>query len=105
MSVSYRETFIISGRRYGIEDYEEPGDHFMPDEPHQRFRLWYGGSSVGGADTIAEARNLLHTYTVSQTSAEYHGYQERMVRAQNTLAKLGGDSFGLARFQVLEKVS
>lgn len=100
MSVPYCEEFSIGGRTYGIEDYEKPGDHFFPENPHKRFRLWVAGGGCGQADTIEEARKLLHTYAVSQTNAECHGHQERMVSAQRTLQKLGDDPFKLGSFLI-----
>lgn len=96
----YREKFLIEGHTYGIEDYEEKGNHFFPHDEHKRFRIWAGGCGIGQSDTIEAARSLLHTYAVSEASARYHGHQERMVQAQNALAKLGEDSFNLGSFRI-----
>ena len=96
----YAETFSINGRAYGIEDYEQPGDHFFPDLPHKRFKLWVGGASIGEHNLLGEARKALHGYAVSLVTAEYHGHQERMVRAQRVLQRLGDDQYNLSEFQV-----
>lgn len=96
---TYAESYIIGGHGYGIEDYTQPGDHFMPESLHKRFRIWSGGCSIGDCDTLDEARKRLHNYAVSQTRAEYHGHQERMVAAERALAKLGDDIFNLGRFR------
>lgn len=99
MSVPYSETYIIGGRTYGIEDYKMPGDHFFPDHPHKRFRVWVGGNGFGQHDKINEARKAIYDYALSQTNTEYHAYQERMAQAQRTLQKLGDDPFNLGRFR------
>jgi len=41
--VNYRESYEIEGRSYGIEDYKQPGEHFMPDDQEQRFMAWHIG--------------------------------------------------------------
>lgn len=95
----YAETYVINGRTYGIEDYSQPGDHFFPEKPHKRFKLWAGGCGIGDHDSLDEARKMLHAYAYSHVNAEYHGHQERAVSAQRALQKLGGDPFNLGRFR------
>lgn len=53
--INYAELFVVNGRNYGIEDYQEPGTHFFPGMPHKRFRMWAAGSSIGECEVLAEA--------------------------------------------------
>jgi hypothetical protein len=99
--VKYRESFKVNGRLYGIEDYEDgQDDHFMPDRATQRFHLWAGGCGIGGANSIEDARRLVHSYIVSHLRAERAGFQERANNADRCLSKLGEDFWGLAKFQL-----
>jgi hypothetical protein len=98
MSVTYRETFRIGSDTYGIEDHEQPGEHFFPEERKQRFRTWHNGCGVDWADSMYEARTLIHADAVSQARMERAGHHERVVRAQRVLDRLGDDPFNLAKF-------
>lgn len=97
---SYIETYLINGHTYGIEDYEQIGDHLMPkDLQHKRFQLWLNGGGMGQFDDINEARKLLHSHALCQMNAEYRGHKERADNAQRALQKLGDDPFNLGRFR------
>lgn len=96
--VDYAETYKINGQNYGIEDYSRPGDHFMPSEPHKRFRLWRSGCGIGQADNISKAREMLHSYALAQALAEYSDHKQRMEAAGHVVTKLGGDPFNLGKF-------
>lgn len=106
MSTDYVETFVVPRGRhdctYGIEDFEVPGDHFMPfryeNGECKRFMLWSGGCGIGEADTLEEARQLLQAFIVSQLHVECGVLRETLVRNQAALDWLGGDPFRLGRF-------
>ena len=85
MSVVYLETYVIEGKRWGIEDHADGrmGDeHFFHGEYREgrrkRFCLWRGGCGFGQCDTLEEARARVRDYAV-QTS------RENLERAQAAL--------------------
>lgn len=61
---NYIEQYRIAWVNFGIEDYQSPGKHFMPDQPHDRFRLWVGGCGFGQAKTVDAAREKVWQYAV-----------------------------------------
>lgn len=86
--MSVLETFLINGRRYSIESCQP-----------KSFGIYYTSTAIGQSTSLDDARKLLHAYAVSQTNAEYHGYQERMASAQRAVQKLGTDPFNLRIFR------
>ena len=104
MSVTYREQFCVGTSTFGIEDYEQRGDHFFPDLPHKRFHLWRNGCGIGQADTIDEARKIIHIYVVSHFRAARAGHRERMQEAERILGSLGDDPFNLGRFKTGDRL-
>lgn len=64
--VDYVQTFVVDGRRFGIEDQEAPGDHFFPhhykDGLRKRFSCWMSGGGFGQHDTLEEARQSMAQY-------------------------------------------
>src|SRR3990167_3640218 len=67
---NYIEEFTILNRRYGIEDYKSPGDHFMQDKATHRYQLWAGGCGVDNADSLKEARDKLFSHVISDVTAK-----------------------------------
>lgn len=59
----YRETYQIGRLSLGIEDYEQKGDHFFPEEyaagKVPRFHVWCNGCGIGRAQQLMEARLIL----------------------------------------------
>jgi hypothetical protein len=60
--ISYIERYRIGETLFGIEDYMAPGKHFMPTEPHRRFRVWNNGCGIGQFDTLKASRQFLFDY-------------------------------------------
>jgi hypothetical protein len=88
MMPEYIEEFKINECSYRISD---DVDHYS---------IWKGGSSIGKADSIHEARHLLHGYAVNQMRAEIGSYELQAHKAKTTLQRLTDDYFYLARFMV-----
>lgn len=88
MSLNYLEKFEINRTVYGITR-DDAG-----------FHCWVGGCGIGSRWSIGEARNVLHSYAVSQNTAEVHLYQAKVDAAERALEKLGNDTFNLGRFRV-----
>jgi hypothetical protein len=62
----YIETYRVGETLYGIEDYQSPGEHFMKNEPHRRFRVWRNGCGIGQCDAFKEARKILFNYLLTE---------------------------------------
>lgn len=93
MSIKYMETYLISGKIYGIERIGEG------------FQVWADGCAIGSWSALDVAKDMLHHYVMNQTRAECRSYQERAEESQRTLVRLGADTFNLAKFAVFRKES
>jgi hypothetical protein len=107
MSITYRETFNIPGLpKVGIEDFEQEGDHFFPEDyasgKAKRFQLWCGGGGFGQASHIDEARAKVHAYAAQRLTREITQMSIALALYVTTNDQLGGDVFNLARFRVNE---
>lgn len=78
MTIDYIEEWTVLGSRYGIEDYDQPGNHFMPEMHHRRFCLWQNGCSFGRADTIEEARKGFIIYVTKRLSSERQAAEDNL---------------------------
>jgi hypothetical protein len=85
----YAETFNINRRVYGIERLADG-----------RLRCWVGGCGIGVADSMDEARQILHGYAISEATALVGSATEQLTRAREALVLLGADHFNLGRFRV-----
>ena len=78
----YRETYEFAGTTYGIEDHEQPGDHFFPhhytEGKSKRFQCWRNGCGIGGHDTLREARLHLLNYALGSFDSEVKKIQARL---------------------------
>ena len=97
------ERYVIPGAgSYGIEDYESPGLHFFLDEylsgRCKRFRLWRNGCGVGQADSLEEARQLIHDYARHHLQDEFERLDKTLAGITASRKKLGDDVFRLGRF-------
>ena len=61
----YIERYRVGDTLFGIEDYLAPGDHFMPTEPHRRFRVWCNGCSIGQYDSMKQSKQSLFDYILN----------------------------------------
>ena len=101
--MEYIEKYIIAGTTFGIEDYEQPGDHFFPHRPHKRFKCWVIGCGIcDGHDFIEEAREHLRVYAVERLADEIAKLTSRLAVCQEALTLLGDDPF--ASFREEERV-
>jgi hypothetical protein len=101
MSVTYLETFRIRGLpTLGIEDYEQPGEHFMPNSDHKRYQLWSGGCGIGQADTLEEARNKVLAFAKLRLIEQIAPLEKKTREIKQSIALLGDDVFNLGRFKV-----
>lgn len=94
--IAFIEQFTVAGDLYGIEDYEQPGDHFLPSLSHRRFRLWRNGGAFAQADRLTDARETLHQYMVAQLSEESTRLSiqlDEVDRAAHELRTRGLDAF------------
>lgn len=105
----FRESYVISGlSSLKLEDYEQEGDHFMPNSQHKRFKVWYGGSGGWGFDTIEEARAFAHEYAVSRIESYIREFQSKLDIVTCSKEQLGSDVFYLGSFlesKILTNVS
>jgi len=69
MGTPYIKEFKVSGKSYGIEDYEDGkplSDHFFgPDygtKRKERYQLWAGGCGIGRATNLQDAELKLSNY-------------------------------------------
>lgn len=100
--VDYVEEFTVLGKRLGIEDMEDtrPGvEHFFPEHATHRYQLWAGGCGVGRANTIQEAREILHDYAIRQARDLADKATRSLEAANAVLKKLGEDPTYLFRFE------
>ena len=103
-----KSKFEIPGISFlGIEDYEDGApmrDHFFGDNYRSgrdpRFVLWSGGSGIGRAKTLAEARSQLHSFATNELRSKRNKLIGELAVVVRSLERLGGDPFNLARFQV-----
>ena len=97
--IKYRESFRIGKENWGIEDYKQPGDHFMPDKKHLRFKIWLGGCGVGEFDSIEESRQFIFDCANSNIRRRILNVEKTIKTLKYELKLLGDDSFNLGRFR------
>ena len=98
---SYIETYSINDTRCGIEDYEAPGQHFMPDRPHLRFKCWVGGAGIcKGHSTLALARRHLANHMGNRLREQHTDTMQKAGRIGRAEHKL--HLRGLAGFKEVE---
>ena len=88
----YRETYEFADTTYGIEDHEQPGDHFFPQDyasgKSKRFHNWCGGGGIGSHDTLREARIHLLNYALSKFDNEVKKIQSRLSEIEEAVKEI-----------------
>lgn len=79
---NYREQYELAGSTYGIEDYEQPGKHFMPDLATHRFHCWLNGCGIGYHDTLQEARLHIFGYAIKRLGSEVRKITTRLTEIE-----------------------
>jgi hypothetical protein len=98
--ITYLESYLIPGLgELNIEDYNQSGDHFMPEKKHKRFQCWSGGCGIGQYDTLDVARQNLFRYARDTLLNKESTLIENLHEIRDSLDKLSKhDHFKLARF-------
>lgn len=100
--MDYVESYRIVGTTYGIEDYEQPGDHFCVSEKHKRFECWVNGCGIGeGYNSIVEAREFIRQDAIEALNEEIGKLSRRLFECQEAAALLKVDP--LVGFKELAK--
>lgn len=90
--VDYVQTFVVEGRRYGIEDHEAPGAHFFPHKyasgERKRFTCWVGGSGIGQYDTLEEARLAMGNHIRREYREKVEAARDQVTRGLAILDRL-----------------
>lgn len=90
--VDYVQTFVVEGRRYGIEDQEAPGKHFFPDKykagERKRFSCWAGGGGFGQHDTLEAARLAMANYIRREHREKVEAARDQVTRSLAILDRL-----------------
>lgn len=99
MGTPYIESFVVCGRLYGIEDYEDGQpmeDHFFgykyksgeAGDNGKRYKCWSGGSWGKPAETLEEAREFLAEHIVGRLEEERDGILKRLAKVEDALEQL-----------------
>ena len=87
--VNYIEVYDFAGRKYGIEDFDEPGAHFFTNTQKHRFKCWVSGCGIcEGHDTIEQARAHIREYAVGRLTGEIIRLQSRISLCQDVVVTL-----------------
>ncbi len=65
-----------------------------------KFKPWVAGCGISPSkDTLDEARKVIFDYTVDQLIRKRNRCMDRINRIEETLTKLGSDTFNLGQFK------
>ena len=105
--VNYIKEYEVLGRRYGIEDFKSPGEHFFNGKDSNgkrrpRFMLWAGGCGIEGAKTLDEANDNLFIHIYEEVSKKLRDTDLTFQECQRTVNILGCAN-NLAHFKINRK--
>lgn len=89
----YVETYKLPvAGTFGIEDHEEPGDHFFPDDyksgERKRFCCWVGGCGIGNFETRDAAYRHLESFAKQRLNDHAIELKQRLLLVEEELTRV-----------------
>lgn len=107
---NYIKEYEILSRRYGIEDFKSPGEHFFGGKDSHgkhrpRFMLWAGGCGIGYVETLTEANDCLYLYIYETLDTDLRKAKAKYRAIEHVVGLLGLGKNNLSRFKVKKEKS